>query len=135
YVRHVVHHVPVIHCPTRRSSDLDYPDKRSGETVRGLFTQFEAPDARRFAPMFDEPSYKATFDLSAVVPAGQMAVSNMPVASEEPLADGRKRVTFATTPVMSSYLLFFAVGDFERLSTKGPGGVDVGIVSPAGSGE
>jgi aminopeptidase N len=114
---------------------LDYPDKRTGETVRGLFTQFEAPDARRFAPMFDEPSYKATFDLSAVVPSGQMAVGNMPIVREESLADGRKRVTFATTPLMSSYLLFFAVGDFERLSTKGPGGVDVGIVSPAGSGE
>jgi aminopeptidase N len=42
---------------------------------------------------------------------------------------------FQTTPTMSSYLLFFAVGDFERLATKGPGGVDVGIVSPAGSGE
>ncbi len=114
---------------------LDYPDKRTGETVRGLFTQFEAPDARRFAPMFDEPSYKATFDLSAVVPAGQMAVGNMPIAREEPLAGGRKRVTFQTTPTMSSYLLFFAVGDFERLATKGPAGVDVGIVSPAGSGE
>ncbi|HEU4650255.1 MAG TPA: M1 family peptidase, partial [Croceibacterium sp.] len=115
---------------------LDYPDKRTGDTVRGLFTQFEAPDARRFAPMFDEPSYKATFDLSAVVPAAQMAVSNMPIVREEALAGGdRKRVTFATTPKMSSYLLFFAVGDFERLSTKGPGGMDVGIVSPAGSGE
>ena len=112
---------------------LDYPDKRTGEMVRGLFTQFEAPDARRFAPMFDEPSYKATFDLSAIVPANQMAVGNMPVAREEALPDGRKKVTFATTPTMSSYLLFFAVGDFERLATKGPGGVDVGIVSPAGT--
>src|SRR5690606_19763066 len=62
-------------------------------------------------------------------------VSNMPVASEEPLPGGLKRVTFATSPKMSSYLLFFALGDFERLSAKGPGGVDVGIVSPAGSGE
>jgi len=114
---------------------LDYPDKRTGETVRGLFTQFEAPDARRFAPMFDEPSYKATFDLSAVVPASQMAVGNMPVVREQLLPNGRKRVTFQTTPKMSSYLLFFALSDFERLSTKGPGGVDVGIVSPAGSGE
>ncbi|MBT2135484.1 M1 family metallopeptidase [Croceibacterium sp. LX-88] len=114
---------------------LDYPDKRTGETVRGLFTQFEAPDARRFAPMFDEPSYKATFNLSATVPAGQLAIGNMPVASEKTLPDGRKLVTFATTPKMSSYLLFFALGDFERLSAKGPGGVDLGIVSPTGSGE
>jgi aminopeptidase N len=114
---------------------LDYPDKRTGKEVRGLFTQFEAPDARRFAPMFDEPSYKATFDLAATVPAAQMAVSNMPVAGEQPLAGGLKKVTFQTSPKMSSYLLFFGLGDFERLSMKGPGGVDLGIVSPAGSGE
>jgi aminopeptidase N len=61
-----------------------------------------------------------------------LAVGNMPIAREEPLAwrphagDGSQ-----TTPTMSSYLLFFAVGDFERLATKGPGGIDVGIVSPA----
>jgi aminopeptidase N len=114
---------------------LDYPDKRTGQTVRGLFTQFEAPDARRFAPMFDEPSYKATFALTAVVPANQMAVSNMPIEREEPLAGGLKRVTFQTTPNMSSYLLFFGVGDYERMALKGPHDVDVGIVSPAGSGE
>src|SRR5690606_36777024 len=114
---------------------LDYPDKRTGETVRGLLTQFEASGARRFTPMFDEPRYKATVDLSAVVPSGQMAVGNLPILRQESLAAGRKRVTFASTPLMSSYLLFFAVGDFERLSTKGPGGVDVGIVSPAASGE
>jgi len=114
---------------------LDYPDKRSGETVRGLFTQFEAADARRFAPMFDEPAYKATFDLSATVPAGQMAISNMPIASEKELGGGLRKVTFQTSPKMSSYLLFFSLGDFERLSAKGPGGVDMGIVSPTGSGE
>lgn len=114
---------------------LDYPDKRTGEEVRGLFTQFEAPDARRFAPMFDEPSYKATFDLTATVPAGQMAVSNMPIASEQDLGNGTKRVTFGTSPKMSSYLLFFALGDFERLSKPAADGVEVGIVSPTGSGE
>ncbi|MBI1403309.1 MAG: M1 family peptidase [Porphyrobacter sp.] len=114
---------------------LDYPDKRTGEQVRGLFTQFEAPDARRFAPTFDEPSYKATFDLSAIVPEKLMAVSNMPIASETPLGNGRKRVVFQTTPRMSSYLLFFALGDFERLAKKADDGTEVGIVGPAGSGE
>lgn len=113
---------------------LDYPDKRTGKDVRGLFTQFEAPDARRFVPSFDEPSYKATFDLAAVVPADRMAVSNMPVTKEEPLDGGRKRVTFATSPRMSSYLLFFALGDFERTAMKAADGVEVGIVAPAGSG-
>lgn len=114
---------------------LDYPDKLTGKDVRGLFTQFEAPDARRFAPMFDEPIYKATFDLSAVVPSQQMAVSNMPVAREEDLGNGRKRVTFGTSPKMSSYLLFFSLGDFERMAKEAAPGVQVGIVSPRGSGE
>nr|WP_166178321.1 M1 family metallopeptidase [Altererythrobacter segetis] len=114
---------------------LDYPDKRTGKTVRALFTQFEAPDGRRFAPEFDEPAYKATFELSAVVPANQMAVSNTPVAREMPEGAGFKHVYFQPTPRMSSYLLFFATGDFERLAKPAPGGVEAGIVSPAGSGE
>jgi aminopeptidase N len=114
---------------------LDYPDNRTGKTVRGLFTQFEAPDGRRFAPEFDEPSYKATFELSAVVPANQMAVSNTPIVKTDALAGGLKRVQFAQTPKMSSYLLFFATGDFERLAKKSANGVEVGVVAPAGSGE
>ncbi len=114
---------------------LDYPDKVTGAEVRGLFTQFEAPDARRFVPSFDEPSYKATFTLSAIVPQADLAVSNMPAASETPLAGGLKKVTFATSPKMSSYLLFFATGDFERLAAKSDSGAEVGIVSPKGSGE
>ncbi len=114
---------------------LDYPDKATGKEVRGLFTQFEAPDARRFAPMFDEPIYKATFDLSAVVPSTQMAVSNMPPAKEEDLGKGLKRVTFGTSPKMSSYLLFFGLGDWERMSKEAAPGVQAGIVAPKGSGE
>ncbi len=114
---------------------LDYPDKLTGKNVRGLFTQFEAPDARRFAPMFDEPIYKATFDLSAVVPSSQMAVSNMPVAKEEDLGKGLKRVTFGTSQKMSSYLLFFGLGDWERMAKEAAPGVQAGIVSPKGSGE
>lgn len=113
---------------------LDYPDKRTGKTVRGLFTQFEAPDARRFVPSFDEPSYKATFDLAAIVPASQMAISNMPITKTQELSAGRKRVTFGTTPKMSSYLLFFGLGDFERTTKVASDGVEVGIVAPAGSG-
>ncbi|MEI4505849.1 M1 family metallopeptidase [Sphingopyxis sp. CCNWLW253] len=114
---------------------LDYPDKVTGNEVRGLFTQFEAPDARRFVPSFDEPSYKATFTLAATVPAGDLAVSNMPVASETPVAGGKKKVSFQISPKMSSYLLFFATGDFERIAAKSESGAEVGIVSPKGSGE
>ena len=114
---------------------LDYPDKATGEPRRGLFTQFEAPDARRFVPSFDEPSYKATFTLTATVPADQLAVSNMPVEHEMPAANGMKMVHFGTSPKMSSYLLFFGVGDFERMAKKSESGAEVGIVSPRGSGE
>lgn len=113
---------------------LDYQDP-AGKDTRALFTQFEAPDARRFAPMFDEPSYKATFDLTAIVPADRMAISNMPVNAEKDLGNGRKQVTFATSPKMSSYLLFFSVGEFERLAKKLDNGVEVGVVAPVGSGE
>ena len=83
---------------------------------RFLTTQFEPADARRFLPLFDEPSKKAVFKISAVVPEGQLAVSNMPESAEEPLPGGLKRVTFAPTPRMSSYLLSFGLGDMERVS-------------------
>ena len=114
---------------------LDYPDKATGQPRRGLFTQFEAPDARRFVPSFDEPSYKATFTLRATVPADQLAVSNMPVERETAAANGLKTVHFGTSPTMSSYLLFLGVGDFERLSKQSESGAEVGIVSPKGAGE
>ena len=88
---------------------LDYTGN-DGKQTRALFTQFEPSYARQFAPMFDEPSYKATFDLSVVVPADRLAVSNMPIAREVPAGPGLKAVTFLTTPKMASYLLFFRRG-------------------------
>ncbi len=112
---------------------LDYTNVE-GRDARALFTQFEAADARRFVPSWDEPDYKATFDLSARVPADQMAVGNMPAATSTPIGGGLKQVTFQRTPIMSSYLLFFASGDFERL-TKQSAGREVGIVSARGNGE
>ena len=110
---------------------LDYTDN-AGQAKRALFTQFEAPDARRFVPSFDEPSYKATFDLSAIVPTGQLAVSNMPVKTSADLGGGKTRVTFGTSPKMSSYLLFFGVGDLER-ATKMAGATEVGVITGKGN--
>ena len=109
---------------------LDYKDP-DGTQRRGLFTQFEAPDARRFVPSWDEPDYKAVFDLSATVPSDQMALGNMPIKSTEDLGNGMSKVTFGTTPTMSSYLLFFGLGDFERIHQQA-GGTDVGIVMSKG---
>ena len=82
-------------------------------------------------PSWDEPNRKATFSLSAIVPAASMAISNMPVASETALPGGVKRVEFATTPKMSSYLLFFGDGDFERIH-QDVDGTDVGVVFKRG---
>ena len=56
---------------------LDYKNKE-GRDERALFTQFEASDARRFLPSWDEPDYKATFDLTTRIPSSWTAVSNMP---------------------------------------------------------
>lgn len=110
---------------------LDYKDG-SGADKRALFTQFEAPDARRFVPSWDEPSYKATFDLSVVVPKGQMAVGNMPITQSTPQKDGSTLVTFGTTPKMSTYLLFLGMGELERMTTK-VGETELGVVTGKGN--
>ncbi|QGZ97087.1 M1 family metallopeptidase [Terricaulis silvestris] len=93
----------------------DY-ENDDGSEGRMLATQFEAADFRRFAPSFDEPSFKATFDLTVVAPANLVVVSNMPEASSQAIAGGLKRTRFATTPLMSTYPVFLAVGDLERIS-------------------
>jgi len=110
---------------------LDYQND-AGAQKRALFTQFEAPDARRFVPSWDEPSFKATFDLTAVIPKGQLAVGNMPIKASKDLADGTTQVTFGTTPKMSSYLLFFGVGELDR-ATKMAGKTEVGVVTGKGN--
>src|SRR5207237_7698692 len=70
---------------------LDY-DAADGAKRRALFTQFENSDARRFAPMWDEPGVKAVFALSVDAPNGEMPISNLPVASETSDAAGRGTV-------------------------------------------
>jgi aminopeptidase N len=120
-----------IHTQANGLFALDYKNVE-GKDARSLFTQFEAADARRFVPSWDEPDYKATWDLTARVPAKSMAVSNMPAASQKPIAGGLKEVRFQRTPIMSSYLLFFANGDFDRIS-KPAGGREVGIVMSRGN--
>jgi len=77
-------------------------------------TQFESCDARQAFPSFDEPNLKATFDFEIEIPEDQTALSNMPEKStRKGSKDGLKVVTFEQTPIMSTYLLAWAVGDFE----------------------
>ena len=112
---------------------LDYPTAEGSR--RALFTQFENSDARRFVPSWDEPFHKATFDLAVTAPAGDMVVGNMPVASVEDLADGRRKVVFQTTPRMSTYLLFLAIGEFDRIAMPSDGDVEIGVVAQRGKAE
>jgi aminopeptidase N len=109
---------------------IDY-DNADGSKARMLATQFEAPDARRFAPMWDEPGIKATFKLTAVSPAGQTAFSNMPVTSKTTNAAGKTVWAFAPSPKMSSYLLYLGMGDVER-KTAMVGNTEIGIISRKG---
>ena len=98
---------------------------------RALFTQFENSDARRMIPSWDEPGFKSTFTFEATVPAARMVVSNMPQSTATSAGPGLTRITFATTPTMSTYLLFFAVGDFERMAER-EGTTEVGVVTRRG---
>jgi len=108
---------------------LDY-ETETGKK-RAIYTQFENSDARRFIPSWDEPFYKATYSVDATIPTGQMALSNMPIASSKDLGGGKTLVKFATSPKMSTYLLFFGLGEFDRASVKAAG-VDVGVVTKKG---
>jgi aminopeptidase N len=87
-----------------------------GNNRKYALTQLENTDARRMYPSFDEPDYKATFDLAAIVDKGDSAISNGKVISDTPgPGEGKHTVKFATTPKMSSYLVALAVGDWECL--------------------
>ncbi|HEX3886551.1 MAG TPA: M1 family metallopeptidase [Phenylobacterium sp.] len=117
---------------------LDYTGE-DGKKQRAIFTQFENSDARRFIPCWDEPGVKAVYSLHVRLPVTDpptkqpMVVSNMPVklsvvSTSGPIAGHASYdVYFADTPKMSSYLLFFAMGDFERIHRQ-VGKTDVGVI-------
>jgi aminopeptidase N len=97
------------------------------QTRRALATQFEPGDARRLAPMWDQPNRRAVFSMTVTAPSDQMAISNMPIERAQRVSGGLTRTRFADTPSMPSYLLFLGVGDFERITTN-VDGVELGVV-------
>jgi len=96
---------------------MRYQEQGSGFRKIMLGSQFEATDARRFFPCWDEPVFRARFQLTAVVPENWLAVSNMPVESEKNIAGG-KEVRFAPTPPMSSYLNVFVAGELDSIESR-----------------
>src|SRR3954469_937531 len=111
---------------------VDYPTDKG--TKRMLSSKLEPADARRIFPCWDEPAFKATFALSVTVPRAHLAVGNMPVTRETPVAPDLKQVAFAPTPKMSTYLFVFTTGELERLTAEADGAT-IGVVTTAGKRE
>ena len=110
--------------PGRVTLHLEY-DAPYGRSDQGLsvvsragdayaFSQFEATDARRAFPCFDEPGFKTPFEITLSVPKGLVAVSNAREVSRAAEAGGAwERVAFAPTPALPTYLVAFAVGPLD----------------------
>jgi aminopeptidase 2 len=100
-----------------------YKDQASGAVKYLATTQMEPTDARRAFPCFDEPALKATYDITLVADKHLTCLSNMDVASEEEVKSStgpgmKKAVKFNRTPLMSTYLVAFIVGELNFMETK-----------------
>jgi aminopeptidase N len=112
---------------------MRYQEQGTGARKIMLGSQFEATDARRFFPCWDEPVFRARFQLTAVVPENWLAVSNMPVESEKKIAGG-KEVRFAATPPMSSYLNVFVAGELDFIESRS-GPTQLRVIATKGKAE
>ncbi|MBA3364011.1 MAG: M1 family metallopeptidase, partial [Actinobacteria bacterium] len=110
-----------------------YTDEDGRTQVIGT-THFEATDARRAFPCWDEPDLKAVFAISLVVKDGLTAVSNGPEVERESLDDGRVLIRFADTMKMSTYLAAWVVGRLELSEPADARGVPVRTVHVPGKG-
>ena len=108
--------------------------KHNGEEKFAAVTQFQENYARMAFPCFDEPKYKAAFDISYRIEKQYFAISNMPII-EEIEEEDKKIVKFDRTPIMSTYLVFFGVGDFEFIEDEVNGTILRLVASPGKASE
>ena len=106
-----------------------------GEVSYLATTQFEATDARRAFPCWDEPACKATFQLTLNIPASMVAVSNTPILEQAGLDAGFKSVMFGRTPIMSTYLMAFVIGDLSYIQQEAANNTTVGVWTTRGKEE
>ena len=104
---------------------------QGGKTKYLATTQFEAADARRAFPCWDEPEAKATFDISIIADNKFTAISNMPVKSKKKLGS-KTLYHFAKTPIVSTYLIYLGVGEFEYLTGR-IGKIQLRVVTTKGN--
>ncbi len=97
-------------------------------------TQFEHSDARQAFPCWDEPSFKATYQINMTVPTHLAVYSNSPETSNVDLGNGLRDVSFSPTMKMSTYLVAFIVGPFEATDPVDVDGVPLRIIYPIGKG-
>ncbi|MGB7192145.1 MAG: M1 family metallopeptidase [Collimonas pratensis] len=87
--------------------------KVSSQGAPYVITQMEAISARYAFPGFDEPSFKTPFTLSLTVPENQVAVANTRQVAEQKLEQGWRKLSFAATKPLPTYLVAFAVGPWD----------------------
>jgi len=107
-----------------------------GEERYSAVTQFESTHARNAFPCWDEPAVKATFEVTMVAPKDRVVLSNMDIDYEEEHESGDLQVVhFKKTPIMSTYLLAFVVGEYEFIQETTSDGVLVRVYTPVGKTE
>ena len=85
----------------------------------------------------DEPAIKAKFDLTLVAPKDRVALSNMPIVEEheDPMDKTKRMVKFATSPIMSTYLVCYVIGEYDYVEQHSERGIPVRVYTPLGKAE
>jgi puromycin-sensitive aminopeptidase len=117
-------------CGFYRSSFVD--DEGVKHTI--ATTQFENSDARRCFPCWDEPAFKATYQVNLTIPSHLAAYSNSPLVSDTDLGNGQRALAFSPTMKMSTYLVAFVVGPFGETEAVDVDGVPLRVIYPRGKG-